>query len=93
VAARRLRRNLNLSHPADHGSPGQAAGLRHRSDSAKANGFGLGGRDQTARALVQNAREQLELARQTFGVWHGCQYKTFRLKMFYLFCDRPLVAG
>jgi hypothetical protein len=70
LAARRLRRNLNLGHPADHGSSGQAAGLRHCGDPAQANGFGLGGCDQTARAFVQNARKQLELARQTPGVWH-----------------------
>src|SRR5712691_5171380 len=50
---RLLRRSLKFSHSTDYGSSGQAASLSHRSYSAEAHGLGLGGGDQTARALVQ----------------------------------------
>ena len=78
LAACRLRSNLEFGYSANHCPARQAAGVSDRSYSAKAYGLGFGSCDQPPRALIQNASENFELARQTcFGVWHQCQYKTF----------------
>jgi hypothetical protein len=44
-----------------------------------ANGRRLGGCDQAPGAFIQNAGQNVELARQGFGGWHQCQYRTFHL--------------